>query len=763
MDNKVINCQEGTLPKQIIGQRIFISYGHDEYSAFAIKLAGALKDNGFDVFIDLEGIRHGDQWEITIEDGLNWTKAGPNKGIFLLLMTPYSVRRPDGYCLNEIAYALDIELKIVPVMLKQVTPPLSIYRLQYFDASLDVPISDKVLQEFVSKIIGILNDSGQLDITGNFRRLEHDLNPIGFNSELKLFSQNFVGREWVFQYIHEWLKGTGKLLLVTGMPGIGKTAISTYLYQRLPNVLGFYMFRRNDNEKLSPSRFVTTLAFQIAAQIPDYRERILHMDIDNTVKQYNETSLFTRLISEPLTSITPFLHNKVIIIDGLDEAEQDGGNQIAEFISRCIPYLPNWVKVIVLSRSTSSSLLPFSEADFFEIEPDSKYNKDDLTSYIKASVDGISEEQLSLIISHSEGSFLYIKHVCLNYSVGEEELMLPKGMTSFYFKTFSEIFSSNDYVKHRKYLELILSSSRPLTKKMLKSVTNSSSYELNNFISKMGAFIRVGHDNTVKLYHTSLSDWLLNENMAGRFWIDQDEGAEELTVFIKNFIDMNLTFFHDLDSYDDENDKWSEVRKIYEPLFTAFHKKVEKVQTLIDMELDRHLFLIYIELLERNKAWEQFLSFSIWYLKSSRYSVATYELISKVINDHLPELMEEINFSQLCNVLKEKFNKKVTNLMISSRSGDPYDLTHYMALLGYYIRDLIHTEYSSEWLEILCKLLCESFPYPKTQILPSGYSHEDGICGMFADEICEKMYNIMQSGKVKDPNTLQWMKKFAHT
>ena len=137
---------------QKTGQRIFISYGHDEYSALAVKLAGALKDNGYDVFIDQEGIHHGDQWEINIEDGLNWTKAGSNKGVFLLLMTPYSVRRPDGYCLNEIAYALDIELKIVPVMLKQVTPPLSIYRLQYYDASMDVPISENILKDFVSKI-----------------------------------------------------------------------------------------------------------------------------------------------------------------------------------------------------------------------------------------------------------------------------------------------------------------------------------------------------------------------------------------------------------------------------------------------------------------------------------------------------------------------------------------------------------------------------------------------------------------------------------
>lgn len=100
-------------------QRIFISYGHDEYTTFAHKLADSLKDSGFEIFIDRDGIHHGEKWEQYLEDGLNWTNGGKGDGLFLLLMTPYSVRRPDGYCLNEIAYAIDIKLKIIPVMLKQ--------------------------------------------------------------------------------------------------------------------------------------------------------------------------------------------------------------------------------------------------------------------------------------------------------------------------------------------------------------------------------------------------------------------------------------------------------------------------------------------------------------------------------------------------------------------------------------------------------------------------------------------------------------------
>lgn len=40
-------------------QRVFISYGHDEYIDFVIKLAEMLKNNEYDVFIDKEGIHYG--------------------------------------------------------------------------------------------------------------------------------------------------------------------------------------------------------------------------------------------------------------------------------------------------------------------------------------------------------------------------------------------------------------------------------------------------------------------------------------------------------------------------------------------------------------------------------------------------------------------------------------------------------------------------------------------------------------------------------
>lgn len=740
-------------------QRIFISYGHDEYTEFAYKLTDSLKDSGFEVFIDRDGIRKGEQWEVNLEDGLKWTIGGQGNGLFLLLMTPYSVRRPDGYCLNEIAYAIDINLKIIPVMLKQVTPPLSIYRLQYYNLPIESTENEQLIKGSIEKIINVIKGTEPLDISGNFKTLETSLEPIEFNSELKLFSKDFVGREWLFTAIQDWLPTRKQTLLITGMPGIGKSAISTFLYHRMPNVIGFYMFRRNDNEKLSPIKFISTLAFQIASQIPSYRESLLRLDIDKLKQNYNETALFSRLIENPLSSIV-HEKEKVIIIDGLDEAEQEGQNQIAELISNCIPHIPKWIKLLILARPIPSVVIPFETAANIKLDAKSLNNMSDIKNYMKNVLPNISDNTLNTITERSEGSFLYVKYICEN-NMPESLNLLPLGLSSYYYNCFSSMFDSKNYEQTRMFLELILASPRPLSIKMLIATTGNTQYATRDFLEKMGAFL-MQNNGMLKIYHSSLADWLTDEKKSGRFWVDSGHGSQVLSKYICSFIKDKLQFYHNNDDFADENGIWRIVRNTYQERFEEIKKKTDDVEEIIGMEIDNYLFILYIELLIKTNDWQSFVMFSKWYISLPSSFNMTRELISKTISTYYSDISKQPDYPELYEVFKTKFTKKVQNLMTIASNGDPYDLTHYMALLGYDIRDLVKPEFGKEWLEDLCEILMKSFPYPKVLILPSGYAHEDGICGCFADEICDILYKVMHSGKIKNPRTLEWMRHIAH-
>src|ERR1022692_2973876 len=92
--------------------RLFLSYGHDEHTPFALRLKSDLERRGHEVWFD---------------------QARLIPGKFLMLLTPHSVRRPNGYCLNELARACARQLPIIPLMVSTVEPPLSICRIQYLD------------------------------------------------------------------------------------------------------------------------------------------------------------------------------------------------------------------------------------------------------------------------------------------------------------------------------------------------------------------------------------------------------------------------------------------------------------------------------------------------------------------------------------------------------------------------------------------------------------------------------------------------------
>jgi hypothetical protein len=122
--------------------RIFLSYGHDIYASLAERIKHDLEALNHDVWFDLDRLKAGGDWERYIEQGLEFASAIPGAGRFLLLMTPHSVRRPDGYCLNEIARALGRDLPVIPVMVSDVEPPLSICRLQWLDMRRCFPAQD---------------------------------------------------------------------------------------------------------------------------------------------------------------------------------------------------------------------------------------------------------------------------------------------------------------------------------------------------------------------------------------------------------------------------------------------------------------------------------------------------------------------------------------------------------------------------------------------------------------------------------------------
>ena len=372
--------------------RVFVSYGHDDYTTFAQSIAQQLEADGHEVWFDAQRIKPGGDWEQYIEEGLDWVSQDPTIGRILLIMTPHSVRRPDGYCLNEIAKALDSHLKILPVMLVWTTPPLSIYRIQYLDLTSSVN-KIELTQSFktdYSRIVEALTSPEQ-EINTQYISLFNTLNPLSFESDLVLNQTWFVGREWVFNEINNWLQdeNASRLFWITGVPGIGKTAVAVKLLQRYPEIAAYHICRRGHSEKSSPRRAICTIAYQLSNQLPEYKAIIERFDIQNILQTYGDSALFDTLITQPLNMLPPTsLQQKyiIILIDGLDEATDGSENSLANFIASEFDRLPSWVRFVITSRNDPIVRTPLQSFSPWYLDPDNVSNQHDIDNYIKIDI-----------------------------------------------------------------------------------------------------------------------------------------------------------------------------------------------------------------------------------------------------------------------------------------------------------------------------------------------------------------------------------------
>ena len=527
--------------------RIFVSYGHDEYMTFARNVAQELLTLGHEVWFDEDRLKPGSDWECYIEDGLDWVAEAADRGRILLIMTPYSVRRPDGYCLNEIAKALDNMLTIIPVMLVWTTPPLSIYRLQWLDLtnSANKKCITQTLNKDIKMISEALMKSGK-DVVLKSDSLFKTLNPLNYETDIVLNQTWFTGREWVFEAIDKWIhtKDASRLFWITGVPGIGKTAIATRLLQIYPEISAFHICRRGHSEKSSPRRAICTIAHQLSTQYPDYANILKDIDLNEALKDCNDTALFDTLITQPLTQLSSIDKGMaIILIDALDEATQDGVNPLADFIAAEFDRLPNWVRLIITSRPDREVTVPLQRFSPWTLNSETEENQKDIHQYIQKRLEKYNSHKdyhkiFQTIIKKSEGVFLCAKYIADEITEGRLDInkfhTFPQGLGGVYYQYFTTKFTDPEtYDRYiRPAMELIAARYEPLTEDELKTYLGWNNYIVKRFLSYMGSFIVRRNDGTLAPFHQSLTDWLCDERKAGiNFWVDIQQGHEVIASF----------------------------------------------------------------------------------------------------------------------------------------------------------------------------------------------------------------------------------------
>jgi hypothetical protein len=216
--------------------QIFLSYGHRDTKLLAERLCLELRESGYDVWQDAERIRAGWVWTEEIRQGLRSSQ------VLISLLSPHAVRRTgmagnpdnkDSVCLDEIAYAVDaLNIPVVPVMAITCEPPFRIFRLQYLDFrkwNESTEVYDSLFQQLRWTL-----DEAIAHKTSAVREWGWLPEPWDFGSFLAEKRRDFTGREWLLEKIEDWrTKDTSPALLITGAPGVGKSAVVADSFMRI--------------------------------------------------------------------------------------------------------------------------------------------------------------------------------------------------------------------------------------------------------------------------------------------------------------------------------------------------------------------------------------------------------------------------------------------------------------------------------------------------------------------------------------------------
>lgn len=523
--------------------RIMLSYGHDEHCALARRLKCDLEGRGHEVWFDETGLRAGGDWEVHIEQGIDWVSQDPAAGRLVLVMTPHAVRRPDGYCLNELARAISRRLTIVPVMLVWTEPPLSICRIQWLDMQDCIPLPDRS-ETYQGRLALLLEaiEQNRLDFDGAQSRLLQALRPLPFEAEMVEHVTRFSGRQWALREIDSWLADpcAEKLFWVVAEPGMGKSALACWLSQHRGDVAAVHLFQRRHAQKSDPCRCVLSIAYQLSSQLPDYAQRLAAMDLAEVSEETDPGTLFDRLISQPLAAgrAEPG-RNVVIVLDALDEAGE-GGDSLASFLSLEFgARTPPWLRLIVTSRNELALSQAFQGVPSLRLDRDRPENREDLELFLRGQMGSLVrdarqlEEVTAAILARSEGSFLYAEWVRREVAAkripieraGEFPAGLGRVFAQHFQRQFPDVRAYATTV--RPALEVLAAALAPLSLQDLAELFGWDAYTAEDF--RRGVLPLVEEvDGCLRVFHSSIYGWLTDAAKAGAYFVSMAAGGKRL-------------------------------------------------------------------------------------------------------------------------------------------------------------------------------------------------------------------------------------------
>ena len=368
----------------------------------------------------------------------------------------------------------------------------------------------------------------------------------------------------IFEKISLWLDdliSENRVIVISGDAGMGKSVIAAVVCQRMQHasrLSGSHFCQHNKERYRNPKVMLQSLAGQLCDVLPEYKSELvkkLSRNLGVDMNSLEVQGLFEFLFEEPLCSVGDPERNLLLVIDGLDESEYKGRNDLLDVVANHFCKLPVWFRFLVTTRPEVNIADRLKKFNPIQLEQDNDENVKDIRLFLEKQLSsviqsGSEDVVIDALVRKAAGHFLYaylmvdfIKENVLLLTPEELGRTLHSGVSSVYQSYFERLEKELEIGEDQflTFLSAMAATREPLPRdfvsKMLLSDSKSPSgpRKVTKAIDSISTLLPV-HDDCIVFFHKSVKDWLTDRTAYGRhnFSVDEKQGHVMLSELCTN-------------------------------------------------------------------------------------------------------------------------------------------------------------------------------------------------------------------------------------
>ena len=387
-----------------------------------------------------------------------------------------------------------------------------------------------------------------------------------FRGDIEYYAERFQEgtREWVFDRVQNWLddrSSQNRVMVITGNAGMGKSVISAMICKRMQEtgrLSGSHFCQYNNVRYCKPQLMIQSLACHLSHTLPEYKRALvgqLSRNLGTDLNSMGVEELFALIFKEPLCAVGDPGRNMLMVIDGLDESEYKGRNELLDVIANQFCKLPNWIRFLLTTRPVLNITEKLKHLKPLELKYNDGKNIKDVKVFFQKKLEHVVklenlDDYVKRLVLKSEGLMLYAHFLVLfiteNPSIfheGDLDDSLPLGISSFYRSYFKRLeceLCEDLHMNEEHFLNLlsaVAASREPLpvgfVSKMLVPGTDQPLVrrKVMRSLSSVSALLPI-LDDCLHVIHKSVKDWLTDVSCYGEheFIVDENEGHRMLAA-----------------------------------------------------------------------------------------------------------------------------------------------------------------------------------------------------------------------------------------